>query len=115
MDKQKDAGEIATLQERAKKLQSLPRPITPIAIPLRNGLDLSEIADENTAAAFDADGSGLPRRWTWITPQAGWLVMDPRGHGEVRSALQMFGNVSFWLFWEYGYQALNSLARSWEE
>jgi hypothetical protein len=22
---------------------------------------------------FDADGSGLAKSWTWITPKAGWL------------------------------------------
>ena len=40
---------------------------------------------------------------------AGWLVFDPRGRGEIRSALQMFGNVTFWLFWSNGYDAMRSL------
>ena len=58
---------------------------------------------------FDADGSGLQKSWTWITPDAGWLVFDPQQTGQITSALQMFGNVSFWLFWDNGYQALASL------
>src|SRR5262249_4614643 len=56
--------------------------------------------------AFDADGSGLKKRWTWLTPKAGWLVYDPSHKGNVTSALQMFGGVSFWTFWDNGYQAL---------
>ena len=56
----------------------------------------------------DADGSALPR-WTWISSRAGWLVHDPRRTGEITSALQWFGNVTFWLFWENGYDALAAL------
>ena len=59
--------------------------------------------------AFDADGSGLPRQWTWIHPTAGWLVHDPERKGQITSALQWFGNVTFWLFWANGYEALSAL------
>ena len=59
--------------------------------------------------AFDADGSGLQKKWTWISSNAAWLVYDPKQSGKVTSALQLFGNVTFWLFWETGYDALASL------
>ena len=36
-------------------------------------------------------------------------MYDPRGTGDITSALQLFGNVTFWLFWENGYDALASL------
>ena len=45
----------------------------------------------------------------WITPQAGWLVFDHDGQGQVTSGLQLFGNVTFWLFWPDGYAALSAL------
>jgi hypothetical protein len=109
LDKDKDKEEIETLRERTKKLETLPRPITPIAIPLADGLTASDLEDRAARVAFDADGSGLKRKWTWITPKAGWLVYDPHGKGEVSSALQLFGSVSFWLFWDNGYQALAAL------
>jgi len=109
LDSQKDAKEIATLRDRSRKLRSLPRPITPIAIPLRDGLTAEDIVDAEAAVAFDADGSGLLRRWTWINADAGWLVIDHSGRGQVRSALQMFGGVSFWCFWDNGYTALAAL------
>jgi hypothetical protein len=109
LDKEKDKKEIATLTERAEHLGKLPRWITPIAVPLRDGLRARDIEDRNAAVAFDADGSGLKRKWTWVTKDAGWLVYDPKGKGVVTSGLQMFGGVTFWLFWETGYDALASL------
>jgi hypothetical protein len=104
-----DAEEIADLRAKAARLKRLPRPITPIAVPLRDGLTAADLHDERAAVRFDADGSGIKKRWTWITKDAAWLVYDPAGRGEVDSALQLFGSVTFWLFWEHGYAALSVL------
>jgi hypothetical protein len=109
LDADKDKDEIAALKDRAAKLNKLPRPVTPIAVPLRDGLRARDLEDLGAAVAFDADGSGLKRKWTWITKDAGWLVYDPKGKGDVGSGLQLFGNVTFWLFWSTGYDALASL------
>lgn len=106
LDKDKDKEEINTLQERIKKLELLPRAISPVVIPLQDRLTARDLEDHSANVAFDADGSGLLKRWTWITKDAGWLVNDPHHTGKVTSALQMFGNVTFWMFWENGYQAL---------
>jgi tetratricopeptide (TPR) repeat protein len=109
MDPDKDREEIAALRERASQLAKTIRPITPIAVPLREHRTALEITDGSAQVMFDADGSGLPGPWTWITPDAGWLVYDHRGRRQIDSALQMFGSVSFWLFWENGYRALRAL------
>ncbi len=109
LDKEKDREEIATLRERAARLRKLPRPITPVAVPLRSGLGARDIEDPSAAVAFDADGSGLKRRWTWITKDAGWLVFDPKNEHRITSGLQLFGSVTFWLFWNTGYDALSAL------
>lgn len=109
LDAQKDAAEIADLKTKAEKLKNLPRPITPIAVPLRDGLGAADLEDSRAAVRFDADGSGIKKRWTWITKDAAWLVYDPSGRGEVDSALQFFGSVTFWLFWEHGYAPLSAL------
>lgn len=109
LDKEKDKEEIAMLEDRSKKLKMLPRPITPIAIPMRDGLKATDLEDRSASVSFDLDGSGLQRKWTWITRDAGWLVYDPKASGKVTSGLQLFGNVTFWLFWETGYDALASL------
>jgi hypothetical protein len=103
-----DAQEIATLRERSQKLRRLPRPITPIVVPLRDGLSLGSVHDDDAAVKFDADGFG-PNSWSWITPDAAWLVYDQVGRGEIRSALQLFGSVSFWMFWDTGYDAMRAL------
>lgn len=110
LDAEADKKEIAELKERSEKLRKLPRPVTPIAVPLRGGLGAADLIDARARVAFDADGSGLKRRWTWVAPgKAGWLVYDPRATGRVTSGLQLFGSVTFWMFWEDGYQALSAL------
>jgi hypothetical protein len=109
LDKEKDKEEIATLEERTKKLRMLPRPITPIVIPLEANLRVQDVEALDARVKFDADGSGLRKTWSWITPKAGWLVYDSARTGKVTSALQMFGSVTFWCFWDDGYQALAAL------
>jgi len=69
---------------------------------------LTDLLDRSARVAFDLDGFGA-RRWTWVTTDAGWLVYDPRGTRQITSGLQLFGNVTFWLFWDTGYAALRAL------
>jgi tetratricopeptide (TPR) repeat protein len=109
LDADKNKDEIATLKDRIAQMRKVPRPITPVAIPLRDGLSVGDLEDRGASVRFDADGTGLEQQWTWITPDAGWLVYDPQRKGEIASALQLFGNVTFWCFWENGYHALQAL------
>jgi hypothetical protein len=109
LDPKKNSAEIADLKARCDKLNALPRARTPIVIPFTDQFEIGKLEDRSARVAFDADGSGYKRHWTWITKDAAWLVYDPQGKGEVTSALQLFGNVTFWLFWENGYQALAAL------
>jgi tetratricopeptide (TPR) repeat protein len=108
LDKDRDAAEIADLSAKRAQIKALPRAITPVAIPLTDDLPARAIADPLARVRFDADGSG-PREWTWITPDAGWLVYDAAGRGSITSALQWFGNVTFWLFWSNGYEPMRAL------
>lgn len=105
LDKDADKDEAATLKERVAYLKKLPRPITPIVLPLENGLGVSDLIDAGAKVRFDADGTG-PKHWSWISPKAAWLVHDPVRSGKIESGLQLFGNVTFWTFWDNGYQAL---------
>ena len=109
LDNGKDSGEIDLLKERVASLRKLPRPITPVAVPLGNGLQPTDLLDQKASVAFDADGSGLSARWTWTSRKAAWLVIDQKGDRNVTSALQMFGSVTFWMFWDNGYQPLAAL------
>ena len=111
LDPAKDADEIATLKSHVSQLaqQMSRRPITPVVVPIGVRDDVRRLVDDRARVVFDADGSGVKRGWTWITPDAGWLVFDRQGRGEITSALQWFGSVTFWLFWENGYEAMRAL------
>ncbi|HWN99863.1 MAG TPA: hypothetical protein VNS63_11395 [Blastocatellia bacterium] len=109
LDREKDKQEIDVLQQRIKQMETVLRPITPLVIPLRDGLSVCGLEDRSANVYFDADGTGVKKSWTWITKDAGWLVYDPHSTGRVGSALQMFGSVTFWMFWENGYEALAAL------
>ena len=108
LDPASDASEMAALRDKQAVLARKPRMITPVAIALRNPGNVLPVAP-NARVLFDADGSGIPTRWSWITPDAGWLVYDADGSGEITSALQWFGSVTFWLFWSNGYEAMRAL------
>jgi hypothetical protein len=103
-----DQQELASLRDKTRELERRVRAITPIVIPLEGDMGAAP-TDPESRVLFDADGSGVPRRWTWVEPNAGWLVHDADGRGEITSALQWFGNVTFWLFWANGYHALTAL------
>ena len=109
LDPVKDRQEIEDLKAKATSLEQMPRAITPIAVPLEDGLAAVDIEAPDRGVMFDADGSGLPKRWTWIHPNAAWLVFDRYREGRITSALQLFGSVTFWLFWDNGYDALRAL------
>lgn len=109
LDPEKDGKEIAALTEKTRQLSRIPRPVTPIAIPLADQTALKDIVAPDARVRFDADGSGRDVRWSWISNKAAWLVYDQQQQGRITSALQLFGNVSFWMFWENGYHALGAL------
>ena len=109
LDPKRDAEEIAELSKRTQQLARVPRPITPIAIPLSDHLTIKSIVDLDAVVPFDADGTGRQRGWTWISPEAGWLVYDAVGRGQITSALQWFGDSTFWTFWKNGYESLAAL------
>lgn len=109
LDPERDAAEAQALRARREHLARLPRMVTPLVIPLRDGLVIDDLTPPAECVRFDADGSGVAREWTWISPDAGWLVWDPAGQGRITSGLQLFGNVTFWLFWSTGYDSLCAL------
>lgn len=109
LDPVKDAKEIALLKQRSKKLERLPREISPIIIPLAEHVTLAPLINRDARVRFDLDGTGRQLEWQWITPDAAWLVFDPQHTGKITSAIQMFGNRTFLLFCPDGYQALSLL------
>ena len=109
LDPKRDADEITTLRARAERLGRVPRAITPIAIPLSDTATLKTIVNLDASVPFDADGTGLRKAWTWISPDAAWLVYDATSAGRITSALQLFGDVTFWNVWRNGYEPMRAL------
>ena len=57
----------------------------------------------------DLAGSGQAQPYTWVQPDTGILVWDPWSEGRIRSGRQLFGSVTFHMFWSDGYRALDAL------
>ena len=98
-----------TLQDLDKKIKERGRMITPIVVPLAAGTPFDDLVARDAAVAFDLDGSGLPHRWQWITPKAGWLVYQGTGQRRVDSGIRLIGSRTFWIFWPDGYAAMAAL------
>jgi hypothetical protein len=85
-----------------------PGPITPLVFSLDRHAGLSDLLSDRTVR-FDLNGSGLPQRYGWVRPDTAILVWDPDGTGRVTSGRQLFGSVTWWMFWNDAYQALAAL------
>jgi len=83
--------------------------VTPIIFPRNQPAQLVELLAQNTTVAFDLDGTGRPQRWPWVQPTTAILVWDPLRTGEITSGRQLFGSVTWWIFFPNGYRALDAL------
>ncbi|HEY9683936.1 MAG TPA: tetratricopeptide repeat protein [Oculatellaceae cyanobacterium] len=103
-----DSKEIAEIQAKMKKANENFRKVTPILIPLTKNARLSELIQQKPVV-FALDGQQPRKHKTWITPKAGWLIFDPAGTRQVYSGVQLIGEVTFWIFWNDGYEVLRAL------
>lgn len=108
LDKNKDAKELSEIDKKVALIDKLPHYITPLIIPLKGKTALTDLL-ENKQVSFNLSGLGARVYKSWPTSCAGWLVFDWDGSKKVHSGLQLFGSVTFWLFWRNGYEALSSL------
>ena len=92
-----------------KELSARPRPITPILISFGGKSRLADLISQSARVNFDLSGEGGSRTWPWVKPDAGILVWDPKHTGKITSGLQLFGSVTWWLFWKDGYAPLAAL------
>lgn len=101
-------AEKADIQKTIKKVNSYGRMVTPIIFPV-NGSSFDELINNENKVKFDLNGFADDSSWPWVTNRAGILVWDPRRTGKITSGRQLFGNATFWMFFENGYAALASL------
>ncbi len=85
------------------------RAITPIIFSLDTARPLSELLNPVCVVDFDLDGSGRGDQWPWLQPDTALLVWDADGRGDVPSGRQLFGSVTWWMFWRNGYEAMRAL------
>jgi hypothetical protein len=106
-----EAVRVKVAEAAVKAFDDLPRPngMTPIIFTLSEGGDLASCLAPAATVCFDLDGSGREREWPWVRPDTGILVWDPARTGKIASGRQLFGSVSWWIFFDDGYQALAAL------
>ncbi len=105
-----DKSKLAGVQKDIKKLKSLKMgAITPIIFSLEEHVSLRDLLADDLQVRFDLDGDGSVELWPWVKPTTGILVWDPQGEGRITSGRQLFGSVSWWLFFADGYRALDAL------
>lgn len=102
---------LAVASATVKAFDTLPRPggITPVIFSFDNPAGLSDLLDPSATTRFDLDATGRGLLWPWLRPDTGVLVWDPTESGSITSGKQLFGSVSWWLFFRNGYEALDAL------
>ena len=101
--------ELTELRATIVATRKRPRFITPILVSFDRQASLSDLLAPERTVRFDLPGDGLSRRWPWVKPTTGILVWDPKHTGKITSGLQLFGSVTWWLFWKDGYEPLAAL------
>lgn len=104
-----DQKEVAEMRQRITTFQNQPRMVTPILISFERQASLTDLLAPEKHVGFDLAGDGLGRKWSWVKPTTGILVWDPQHTGKITSGLQLFGSVTWWLFWKDGYEPLAAL------
>lgn len=106
-----DKLKIAEVKKDRNRLESLPDPryITPIVFSLKQHTLLADLLAPETNVSFDLNGDNIIEQHSWLKPSTAILVWDPQQKGNITSGRQLFGSVTWWIFFENGYQPLNAL------
>ena len=102
---------VDNIKQQLVRFQDLERSrmITPIILTLQKHTSLTDLLDPKETVVFDLDGDGIAEQWPWVKVTTGFLVWDPAQTGCIVSGLQLFGSVSWWMFYPNGYFALDAL------
>ncbi len=103
-----EAQRVQEVELTLKALEEEPRlrMVTPILFALDGPLGLDQLVSAEASVRFDLDGDGLTERWPWVASRTALLVWDPDRTGRVTSGRQLFGSVTWWMFFTNGYEAL---------
>jgi len=107
----KDVQEkLISIKANLARFEALPiGAVTPIVLSLEGNSLLTELLTPAQIVQFDLDGNGSAERRPWVKPSTGFLVWDPGRAGRIKSGRQMFGSVTWWMFFKNGYRAMDIL------
>lgn len=104
-----ETAEKAQIEAHLKKIQLIPQAVTPLIFPIGGQNSLVELTRKAAPVRFPLSGEKTARLWEWVTPNAGILVWDPKQTGNITSGRQLFGSVTWWMFWKNGFEPLAAL------
>jgi hypothetical protein len=105
-----DAAARAEVEAGLKQLKKIPYgPVTPIIFSLAPVSQVEELLASDTTVDFRLRGFGAEEKWPWLKATTGILVWDPIKSADITSGQQLFGNYTFQIFRENGYEALAAL------
>jgi hypothetical protein len=108
--KEEEREKVKEVNVALEKLRGKPRRrITPIIFSVDRPRPLRALLAGGRTVRFDLDGDGVRELRPWLAPHAALLVWDPNNRGEITSGRQLFGSVTWWIFWDDGYAALAAL------
>ncbi len=99
---------IPPIEADLKTIKKRGMAMTPIVFSETENLPLRELLSPGRVS-FDMDGDGIADDCPWVKAETSILVWDPKNTGVVTSGRQLFGSVTWWIFWSDGYQALAAL------
>jgi hypothetical protein len=102
---------LAEVRQGIERLEATPpsRSITPIILSLDTTRGLRDLLAARSWVRFDLDGDDRPEPRPWVLPTTGMLVWDPSRAGVITSGRQLFGSVTWWMFFTDGYRAMDAL------
>jgi hypothetical protein len=103
------SAEVREVRAAITKLNEKPVAMTPVIFSMDPEFGLTDLLAAGKAVPFDLDGTARERKWSWVKPGVCLLAWDPESTGRIASGRQLFGNVTWWMFWRDGYAALEAL------
>ena len=103
------SAEKQRIEAHLARMQAIPRAITPLIFPLDGSQRLTDLMQPAARVRFDLAGESGSRVWPWVTPETGILCWDPKHTGRIASGRQLFGSVTWWIFWKNGFEPLAAL------
>jgi hypothetical protein len=100
--------EIDQIAKIVTGLRRVPMAVTPLIFSLKPNASLSDLLSDRQVG-FDLDGFATGRQWPWVRADTCILVWDPNRTGRITSGRQLFGSVTWWMFWRNGYEPLGAL------